>query len=143
MTMPTTAMGICAYCSCPKTRIQRAIFAKHIVDGRHGCHQAEIWDKKLEMPSVSIRPHSFPLSAKSLLVGRMILICCRYQIARTAVTTCPSTVATAAPIIPHLHTKIKMGSRMILMTAPASVEIIANFGLPSARMMGFIACPNI
>lgn len=33
--------------------------------------------------------------------------------------------------------------RMMLMTAPASVETMANFGFPSARMMGFIACPNI
>ena len=32
---------------------------------------------------------------------------------------------------------------MVLITAPAKVEIMANFGLPSARMMGFMACPNI
>ena len=34
--MPTTAMGICAYCSWPKDGIQRAILAQHIVDGSHG-----------------------------------------------------------------------------------------------------------
>ena len=35
--------------------------------------------------------------------------------------------------------QMKMGSRMMLMTAPANVEIMANLGLPSARMMGFMA----
>ena len=39
--------------------------------------------------------------------------------------------------------QMKMGSRMMLMTAPTSVEIMANLGFPSARMMGFMACPNI
>ena len=73
----------------------------------------------------------------------MIFICSRYHTARIAVNTCPITVATAAPIMPHLKTKIKMGSRMMLITAPANVEIMANLGFPSARMMGFMACPNI
>ena len=63
----------------------------------------------------------------------------RYHTASAAVTIWPKTVATAAPIMPHLQPKMKMGSRMILNTAPASVEIMANFGSPSARMMGFIA----
>lgn len=35
------------------------------------------------------------------------------------------------------------GSRTMLMTAPASAETMAKRGAPSARMMGFIACPNI
>ena len=35
--------------------------------------------------------------------------------------------------------QMKTGSRIMLMTAPASVEIMANLGLPSARMIGFIA----
>ena len=39
--------------------------------------------------------------------------------------------------------QMKTGSRIMLITAPASVEIMANLGLPSARMMGFMACPNI
>ena len=39
--------------------------------------------------------------------------------------------------------QMKTGSRIMLMTAPASVEIMANLGFPSARMMGFMACPNI
>ena len=32
--------------------------------------------------------------------------------------TCPMTVATAAPATPILNTKMKMGSRMMLITAP-------------------------
>ena len=39
--------------------------------------------------------------------------------------------------------QLKTGSRMMLITAPASVEIMANLGFPSARMMGFMVCPNI
>ena len=39
--------------------------------------------------------------------------------------------------------QMKTGSRIMLITAPTSVEIMANLGLPSARMMGFMACPNI
>ena len=39
--------------------------------------------------------------------------------------------------------QLKTGSRIMLITAPTSVEIMANLGLPSARMMGFMACPNI
>ena len=39
--------------------------------------------------------------------------------------------------------QMKTGSRIILITAPANVEIMANLGFPSARMMGFMACPNI
>lgn len=35
--------------------------------------------------------------------------------------------------------QMKTGSRIMLITAPANVEIMANLGFPSARMMGFIA----
>ena len=35
--------------------------------------------------------------------------------------------------------QMKMRSRMMLMTATTSVEIMANLGFPSARMMGFMA----
>ena len=48
----------------------------------------------------------------------------------------------AAPVIPHLNTKINTGSRMILTTAPTTVDSMANLGLPSERMTGFIACPK-
>ena len=39
--------------------------------------------------------------------------------------------------------QLTTGSRIMLITGPASVEIMANLGFPSARMMGFMACPNI
>ena len=39
--------------------------------------------------------------------------------------------------------QLKTGSRIMLITAPGNVEIMANLGFPSARMMGFMACPNI
>ena len=39
--------------------------------------------------------------------------------------------------------QLKTGSRIMLITAPANVEIMANLGFPSARMRGFMACPNI
>ena len=35
--------------------------------------------------------------------------------------------------------QLKTGSRIMLITAPANVEIMANLGFPSARMIGFIA----
>ena len=63
--------------------------------------------------------------------------------ASRAVMICPITVATAAPIIPQPNMKIKIGSSMMLATAPARVDTMANFGLPSARMMEFMAWPNI
>ena len=39
--------------------------------------------------------------------------------------------------------QMKMGSRIPLTMAPATVDTMANFGLPSRRITGFIACPNI
>lgn len=45
----------------------------------------------------------------------------------------------AAPIIPRRKPKIKTGSKIMLATAPARVESMANFGLPSARITVFIA----
>ena len=59
--------------------------------------------------------------------------------ANAAVIICPMTVATAAPIIPRRKVKIKTGSKIMLATAPARVENMANFGLPSARITVFIA----
>ena len=39
--------------------------------------------------------------------------------------------------------QMKMGSRITLTMAPETVDTMANFGLPSLRITGFIACPNI
>ena len=58
-------------------------------------------------------------------------------------TLCPITVAIAAPAIPIFSGKIKMGSRIMFVTAPETVASIAKRGLPSERIIGFIACPNI
>ena len=73
----------------------------------------------------------------------MAFVCLKYQTAIKAVMTCPASVASAAPIMPHFAPKIRIGSKMILKNAPASVEAMANRGLPSERITGFIACPNI
>lgn len=42
-----------------------------------------------------------------------------------------------------VSTGTQSAGRMMLITAPASVEIMANFGFPSARIMGFMAWPNM
>ena len=102
-----------------------------------------IWERKLVTPKDSIWPQTCPLRAKSPDRGLMIRIRSRYHTARSAVATWPMTVATAAPIMPHLQPKMKMGSRMMFSTAPARLEIMAKRGLPSARITGFMAWPNI
>ena len=56
----------------------------------------------------------------------------------TTDTDCPMTVANAAPDIPQCRPKINTGSRMMLTTAPASIEAIDHAGLPSARTTAFI-----
>ena len=47
---------------------------------------------------------------------------------------CPITVAQAPPAIPQSQTKIKMGSRMVLIIAPTTMQTIEYFGFPSARI---------
>ena len=39
--------------------------------------------------------------------------------------------------------QLKTGSRITLTMAPETVDTMANFGLPSLRITGSIACPNI
>ena len=56
---------------------------------------------------------------------------------------CPIIVAQAAPSIPHLKTKMKIGSKMIFNSAPTKVETIENAGEPSALMTAFMAFANI
>ena len=73
----------------------------------------------------------------------MIRAWARYHTDSAAVTIWPMTVATAAPIMPQWKRKIMMGSRMMLVMAPARVAIIAKRGLPSERMTGFMAWPNM
>ena len=45
MTMPTTAMGIWAYCCLPEHRVQSAVLSQHIVDGGHGGHQTDLGEE--------------------------------------------------------------------------------------------------
>ena len=142
MTMPTTAMGIWAYCACPNTGSRAPYFRSILLMAAMAATRL-IWERKLVMPSVSIREQSLPWSGRSRRPGRIIFIRGRYQTASPAVITCPITVATAAPIMPQRQTKMKMGSRRIFTTAPASVDIMAKRGAPPARMTGFMACPNI
>ena len=47
---------------------------------------------------------------------------------------CPITVAQAAPAIPQPQAKIKIGSRMVLIIAPITMQTIEYFGFPSARI---------
>ena len=46
--------------------------------------------------------------------------------------------------IPHFKPKINTGSRIIILaTAPARVDAIANFGFPSDLIIGFMAWANM
>ena len=142
ITIPTTAIGICANCSCPKMA-SIAPYLRIILLIAAIAATRDICAKKLHRPSERVLTTILPFSLKSIFVGLIILARNRYHTAKIAVAIWPITVAIAAPIIPHLKPKMKMGSRIILIAAPTRVDIIANLGLPSARIMGFIACPNI
>ncbi len=52
-------------------------------------------------------------------------------------TACPITVAKAAPAIPQWKTNTNRASKTVLTTAPARLQSMVYFGLPSAR----IRCP--
>ena len=138
ITMPTTAIGICAYCFCENISSSAPYLRSMLLMAAIAATRL-ICDKKLVMPSVSIRVQRLACRRKSPFPGLTVFMRQRYHTASAAVTIWPNTVATAAPIMPHLHSKMKMGSKMMLSTAPASVEIMANRGSPSARMTGFIA----
>lgn len=103
---------------------------------------SEIWDSRLHSPKGKNRAARLPRGAK--LSARRVTDCIRhrYHTDSPAVSTWPSTVATAAPIIPHQNPKMNSGSRITLTRAPARVAVMAKWGLPSERITGFIACPN-
>ena len=103
---------------------------------------SEICARKLQRPSGRYAPRIFPRSLKSSAFRRSAFVWSRYHTPIAAVMTCPATVAAAAPITPQCRTKIAIGSRMQFAAAPASMENMANCGLPSERMMGLIACPK-
>lgn len=142
ITMPTTAIGICAYGACPNTA-SAAPYLRSILLIAAIAATNETCERKLQIPSDSVRPMIFGFSRKHDRESAADFMRRRYHTAAAAVTSCPMTVATAAPVMPARKTKIKIGSSTRLTTAPASVEAIAKRGLPSARIIGFIACPNI
>ena len=61
----------------------------------------------------------------------------RKQSTHTALTAWLMTVATAAPCTPISQTKISMGSRIILQTAPTTVVIMLNLANPCVVINGF------
>ena len=61
----------------------------------------------------------------------------RKQSTHTALTAWLITVATAAPCTPMRNPKIRMGSRMMLQTAPTTVVIMLNLAKPWVVMNGF------
>ena len=103
---------------------------------------SEIWERSDVTPSGRNFFATWKDGRKLSFFSLTAFILKRYQTAIRAVIICPAMVATAAPIMPHLHTKIRIGSKIMLKTAPASVETMAKRGLPSDLMTGFMACPN-
>ena len=72
---------------------------------------SEIWDRKLVMPSPSVLAQTVPVGPEMLPLGADRSSCGRmYHTASAAVSTCPSTVATAAPIMPQRQPKMNTGS---------------------------------
>ena len=92
MTIPTTAMGIWAYCACPKMG-SRAPYLRSMLLMAAMEATREIWERKLVMPSSRVFAQILPLSRKSCRLGFIIFMCRRYHTARTAVMIWPITVA--------------------------------------------------
>lgn len=142
ITMPRTARGIWAYSALPKTGSMAPYWVQTFCTTAMEMTR-EIWARKLVMPRGRNFFISLPQRPKLLLSSWAAFMRRRYQMERAAVKICPRTVATAAPIMPQRNAKMKIGSRIRLATAPARVAPMANFGLPSERMMGFMAWPNM
>ena len=62
---------------------------------------SEICARKLVSPRTRNFGISFPFRRKLLLSSLTTFMCRRYQMESAAVSTCPITVATAAPIMPQ------------------------------------------
>lgn len=61
ITMPTTAMGIWAYCSCPNTASSAPYLRIMLLMAAIAATRL-IWDRKLVMPRVRVRPQMEPFS---------------------------------------------------------------------------------
>ncbi len=68
----------------------------------------------------------------------MVLDPRRNRSTHTALTAWLNTVATAAPCTPMPSTKIRIGSRMILQTAPTTVVAMLILANPCVVIKGFI-----
>ena len=108
-----------------------------------GIRNSEICESRLHSPSGKNFAISSPRSEKLSRRSRTDFIRQRYPMESAAVSTWPITVATAAPIMPQWKPKMNSGSRIVFATAPATVAAMANFGLPSERMIGLTAWPNM
>ena len=68
----------------------------------------------------------------------MVFLPVRNRRIHTALTAWLSTVAMAAPATPRSSAKIRMGSRMILMTAPMTVVSMLILAKPWVVIKGFM-----
>ena len=73
ITMPTTAMGIWAYCSCPNTA-SSAPYLRSILLMAAIAATKLICERKLVTPRISVRRQTLPCRTKSPLLGLMIFI---------------------------------------------------------------------
>ena len=90
---------------------------------------------KLDTPRLLIFARTFPEIRKHSLSSLMLLNFRIYATYRKAFSICPIMVAQAAPFTPQWNTKMKTGSRIMLVIHPASSPAMLYFGLPSARII--------
>ena len=94
---------------------------------------------KVEIPSARQgKIMSFCNLKFSFLRWRMVFFPDKKRRIHIAPTAWLKTVAIAAPLTPRLNPKIKIGSRMMLITAPITVVIILIFANPCVVINGFI-----
>ena len=74
MTMPTTAIGICAYCACPKITSMAPYFRIILLMAAIAATR-EIWERKLVTPSTRVFFTISAFNPKSAFKGLIIFIC--------------------------------------------------------------------
>ena len=82
------------------------------------------WLTQLLIPMYMVRRSSRRSSRKLSRVRAMVLKHHRYRTARKKERIWPRMVASAAPNTPQWKAKIKMGSRMVLAMAPATMQVM-------------------
>ena len=94
---------------------------------------------KVEHPSARLGKTIFACNPKfSFLIFRCVLLPNRKAKTHMHDIACERIVARAAPLTPIPNPKMKMGSRMILATAPIKTESIPVLANPCAVMNAFI-----